>query len=437
MFDFLTPEKKNIILNHPELGKPYFAHPRQIDERLFIENLLAFQSTLCNPELPDRVRFNEIEIHRIILELQGIKQATPSNSNELKILAQRILNEAGFEVVVDGTVGVEHNDWLKPLSDKDAGPDLIEYCYIRAVHKLHDYNHVALWNYHHRKGAPPNVSNQTSAMPFKKIMPCIPNTKYQINVPIPRNSHIVPFNICFGMKYHVPNIEYTRPVMPYESCNEAFPTHSQLANYRTVYPNYISCWLLYSKIDVQKKQFHAGWQPRTVKTPRKYIGFLGFEKTEQVIEKTYGNFDIVKSFSYMPFNQIVDSNDNSPAYMLELVYQNSPKEYIGRGRLSTLPQIFLVCSKNLAETIIAYLLNHPDDYNALIREFIPASLFPGTNKLLDQKPLFKTKGVVLLNYAKGNSYLNGELVAVDVDKGIMEKIKKAIDSFEQTRPQLN
>ena len=40
MFDFLSEGERNIIINHPEIGKPYFSG--SLTKERFIDNLRAF-----------------------------------------------------------------------------------------------------------------------------------------------------------------------------------------------------------------------------------------------------------------------------------------------------------------------------------------------------------------------------------------------------------
>ena len=80
MFDFLSEEKRNIIINHPELGKPYFSGG--ITKKLFIDNLHAFAS---------QIGITAEEIERIKKVIEGI------SAPEFKELIQRLFHEAGFE----------------------------------------------------------------------------------------------------------------------------------------------------------------------------------------------------------------------------------------------------------------------------------------------------------------------------------------------------
>lgn len=68
MFDFLSAEKRNVITEHSELGKPFFAG--QIDKKVFIENLRAFARDLCNKELDSKIRFRPRELVMVIRQLE-------------------------------------------------------------------------------------------------------------------------------------------------------------------------------------------------------------------------------------------------------------------------------------------------------------------------------------------------------------------------------
>ena len=95
MFDFLTEEKRNFIINHPEIGKPYFSG--RINKKLFIDNLRAFASQIgITPE----------EIERIKKVIEGI------SSPEFQDLIERLFYETGFEVYIWGGGRGDLNDWF-------------------------------------------------------------------------------------------------------------------------------------------------------------------------------------------------------------------------------------------------------------------------------------------------------------------------------------
>ena len=119
MFDFLAEGKRQILINHPSLGK-ILSSPETIDQ--FCANLHAFERDLCSPEREERIRFTDSEIERIE------KYARSVFSDELKDLSHRIFSEAGFEVYHHAAWRQDLNDWVD-----------IESCYVRAVHRLHGY----------------------------------------------------------------------------------------------------------------------------------------------------------------------------------------------------------------------------------------------------------------------------------------------------------
>ena len=366
MFDFLNPKKRNILLEHPELGKPLLAG--EIDKVTFIQNLRAFYADLCSKGLPEEKRFTKEEIERIIREVEG-----KDTNQELKILAQRLFNEAGFEIFHWAGGRADLNDWI---------PDM--QCYIRAVHKLHGFSHhkELLEDYNIHKSYVID-----SGIPFNLILPNFTVEKFQIFVKAPHGSRIESFlDKNWGLIASGHETADVFEINYYERRD-------------SIFPNYIRCWLLCSEIEYDQQQKRVGMEKKEVIIPRKWIGKLGFKKTILVDAPKFISQKVVKRARTLSLNTIVETNDSSPAYLLEFLIQKFVPD--DSKRSGSVPKLRVIAGKNLVEETVSYLLRHPEQYYDFIRAFIPENKFPHVYKGILSPPFLPTKGIVFQNFTNG------------------------------------
>ena len=354
MFDFLSEPKRKIIINHRSLGRVLKSSN---DIATFIGNLDAFKAELCSEtergaNKEKDLIFREEEIERI----ERYAKSFYENLAEMKKLSKRILTEAGFEIFVE--VQGDRPELCDTQSPSKGDRDRM------VVYRLHGFY--------------PARTKINTGIPLNLILKSDTSEKFQVEVEMPRGCNITPLE----------NFE-TFMRIPFES-------NFYRRGYQGIYPNSIRCSLMCREIEYEQVQVHRGFRNKEIKVPHKVFGLLGFKNRKVVSEPYYSSHQSLKSAKPMPLNSIVETENNHPAYILELILQKVILDRVGRS--GAYPFIFIFAAKQLIEEIGSFLLKNPELYVDLIREFLPQSLFPKVNKGILEAPSLPTKGVEFENY---------------------------------------
>lgn len=356
MFYFLPESKRTKIVYHSALS-PLLSRN---DTKGFLSNLGAFSGELG---------ITQEEIKRIEKYLVAL------NSPTFKQLSEKIFREAGFEVFHWAGGRDDLNDWL-PMAG----------CYIKAVH-----NFIGYTKYKELQEQA-KISNGIiqSGAPYSLILREPLRENAQLSVEIPSGSHIEQIRDPeWGMSSKVPNSE-TRTIH--------FDVHPELRQVQE-YPNHIKAWGC-AYVEYEQTQQKVSETPKVVEVPDdRWRGKFGYKKKIKVIEPVYQTVLVRKRGHLIFADQIVGNAGKEIPYFIQLCVQKAVPDFLKRVAVG--PQIYLICGKNLADELIFFLLQNPDNYIDLLMGFIKKEMFPNVNKGILSPPFFPTKGIVFENYTNG------------------------------------
>jgi len=96
-----------------------------------------------------------------------------------------------------------------------------------------------------------------------------------------------------------------------------------------------------------------------------------------------------------PLSEVVRTDDVSPAHFIGMAIRANLKDSVGRPG-SNFPTLNIVGNEELAEEIVKYLAEHPEEYNSLIRGILSKEEYPNVNRgILDV--VEPGEGLMILN----------------------------------------
>ena len=359
MFYFLPESKRSKIIVHPSLQPLLLRN----DIKGFLSALGAFSGEL---------RITQDEIRRIEKYLEALK------SHIFKQLSERIFREAGFEVFHHAGDRPDLNDW-------NPNPK----CYIRAVHNLIGHTRYAEF-----LGSSPQTLDRSGA-PYDLILKHAFEESHQIIARVPSTSTVNAITDRYLGISPIGLPDMTKvEIRPPERAEK-------------VLPNYLKAWGC-GKIIYGQESIKVGEIPKKVLTP--YQGMLGsfsrfgLKERKTVMEPKYENRTVEKGLKMVPLNEIVGNTRREIPYFLQFCVQKYvPEAYTGRA--NTGPHIYLICGKSLADELVSFLLQNPDNYLDLLMGFIPKESFPNVNRGILSPPFYPTKGIVFENYTSGQQII--------------------------------
>ena len=285
MFDFLNENKRQFLLNHPVLGR-ISSSPQAISS--FIDNLSAFESDLCSPlskdgQKPKEMIFTKNEIERIKSYIQKVF------SKEILELSNKIFHHAGFELWVHAGHREDLNDWMKG-----------EKYYIRGFHNFYE----SMYEQHLK--APEDIMG----VPLNLLLSSRIAEQFNISPETPRHASVG--KITFPFLHEPYDLEN---IFRWEDFEMDDLGHGSVSlrrkNPLLVYPFYLRCALfcLDQKWDIMRTQ--VGMKKKKIIER----GFLGLKKVREIDEPVISSQRVFKGGSFLPLNQIVNTNSNNPAYL--------------------------------------------------------------------------------------------------------------------------
>ena len=400
MFDFLTEKKRYYILNHPELGKPFISGNTIINKKLLVENIKAFAPSICSVEQPENIRFTDKEIIKIIEEIEN-PQVTHAqvNNTELRGIADRILKEAGFEIFHHAGEREDLNDWHGKES------------YIRCVHNMRmdsdftKYKEIIKEN--KESGLPfgdKKFEIYSTCIDFSLVANLIPGISQQIQVPKLSNVKIDQLELYtrfidtggqishaeFGIFNNVSSMN-----VPDEQPNK-------FVGRKHFMPNFIRCWLLIEPKEIKKTPI--GTRPVKIEIKRKgLLGYFGFKKMVTMPETIYKTERVItRNTKVLLLKEIITTHDASIAYLMEFVIQADVPEGMRSKRRGMYPRMRIILSKKMAEIVLVYLLQNPEQYNELIKEILRNGNYKNSLNIFQTQ--LPTKGIIVENYTSGYKF---------------------------------
>lgn len=377
MFDFLNERKANVIWRHRVLMK---LDKFPGDYVLFLENLEKFERDLCSPISADgsRKRPDEIFTEEDIKQIKKYMHALLYGGLEkLHALAQKILQQAGFELWHHAGGRPDYNDWMN-------SPEF----YTRGIHNLREHFYRSILEN-------PGISQQQFVIPSSDVLlePCSENFRVKIN--LPHHSRVE--QITLKREYSNRGFFNTDPFRHVYGEESTSPR----INYHAIYPFYSRCTIFCVNRRYTTQRVQVGTQRRKVKMPIKFLGLgrAGLKRSEETDTPIFNDKKILTGGEILPLNQITTTNETEPAYLLQLFLPKIvPDSAPGRGRVALYPTVNIVASKRLIEETASFLLEYPDLYIDLARFIFPAKMFPNIAKGIINAPSVASRGMIFDNF---------------------------------------
>jgi hypothetical protein len=381
MFDFLSDPKKQAIANHHVIGD-IKKSPSNWEK--FLEDLEAFRVDLCNKQDID----GSIKNPQLVFTDEDIKQIESyvkdiHSGAYVKIcrLGDRILKEAGFEMCAHAAGREDCNDWNASRIYALITPRMqfTNTFYSRTAFNINE----SLFESEHL------------------VSTCILEGLRFFTGQVSKNLEIapkLPKNAKTGQIINPHGI--LGPVSSPNSLNLDTNPYYQLAKQRdqpVVLPFYLSCSIFNKDVKYRTEKINVGTRREVQQVPHRFFGRLGVKIRQSIEVPHIREQYVIESWTPIPLNQIIKSKETEPAYFLHFFLPKTIKDW--GERLTNYVTVSMVLSKNLAEEIIAFLLEHPSWYMDLVRQFIPRKMFPNvTKRILNATTTTASRGLVFDNY---------------------------------------